>query len=488
MSEVTLTPNLEDRRWQRFRDALPPRAAFWLIVLVAGLIPLLLLQLPMMWVIGGVVGLLGLALVIASPFFGLLLFLGLLYLRPEENFPELAGARMALIISSTACLAWMINACLCRERFRFHLPAVLCFFGFLTIAVGSTAISASDTLTETIMELLKLLILFVLIVHLVNTPSRLRVVLGALVLFTTILGIRTIGQYMNGEALVTSEGDVRALSTGIFGDPNDLALAMAMAVPLALGAILGQVSAWTRVWNMASVPILIWCIFVTNSRGGMLALATGVFLYFGKRLGRWGMIVGGLAVFLMFALGPSRMSQMSSDEESAQGRVEAWEAGMEMLKSQPIWGVGKGQFIENHWRTAHNSLVLCLGELGLAGTFLWLGLFYFAFRDTRRAAEELPLPPATGPPARPVARLKMACTSLTLQACLSAFAMGGFWLSRTYTVPLYVYLAMAIAASRVEWPSERGEMPGATGRDWLAIAGITVAGVILIHLLIRLWS
>jgi putative inorganic carbon (HCO3(-)) transporter len=488
MSEVILKPTLSDTRWQRFRDALPPWTALALIALVTTLIPVLLLHYPMVWIIGGVLGLLGLGLVTAFPFFGLLLFLGLLYLRPEESYPDLAGARMALMISSTACFAWAINACLCRQRFRFHLPAVYCFLGFLMVAIGSTTLSDSGSLAETVIELAKLLTLFVLIVHLVNTPARLRIAVGALVLFTAILGARTIWEYQNGQAMYTSAGDVRALATGIFGDPNDLALAMAMAIPLALGAAFGKVGWWTRLWNLTAAPVMVWTIFVTNSRGGMLALATGVLVFFGRRLGRRGAIVGAVAVLVLFAFGPSRLSQMSSDEESAQGRVIAWQAGMDMLNGSPIWGVGKGQFIEHHRRTAHNSLVLCLAELGFAGAMLWIGLFYFAFRDTRRAAEEPVAIEESGFGRHKRWRLNLASHSLMVQASLCAFIIGGFFLSRTYTTPLYVYLGLAIAASRVEWPSSRGEMPGATGRDWLSITGLTVAGFIVLHLLIRLWD
>src|SRR5205823_4424444 len=87
----------------------------------------------------------------------------------------------------------------------------------------------------------------------------------------------------------------------------------------------------------------------------------------------------------LFAFGPSRLRQMSSDDEAAQGRVNAWDAGLDMIKSSPVWGVGRDQFVEHHPRTAHNSLVLCLAELGLAGTAMWLGLFYFTFRDGKRA-------------------------------------------------------------------------------------------------------
>jgi O-antigen ligase len=490
MAEVTFHPGQRDSLGRRFGDALPPWPICALALLIGLVIPGLLLQWPMLWIIGGAVGVIALLLAVASPFFGMVLFLGLLYLRPEEYFPALAGARMTLIVSLTAMFAWIVNACLSRERFQFHLPVVGCFLGFLTVAIGSTAACGAGSLGEVTIELLKLLIMFVLIVHLINSEERLRKMAGAVLLFTVVLGARTVWQYQNGQAMYTSEGDVRALSTGIFSDPNDLALAMAMALPLVLATLFGKARSWTKGWNLVSVPILIWCIFVTDSRGGMLALGAAVMSFFGRRLGRVGMLVGVIAVVGLFVFGPSRLSKMSSDEESAQGRVAAWEAGMGMLASQPIWGVGKGQFTEHHQRTAHNSLVLCLAECGFAGTVLWLGIFYFAFRDTKTASlcvarqerEAAALagqqPPCWG----------SSAFSIALQGSLITFAVGGFFLSRTYTPPLYVYLAMAVAAARVELGAAGQELPGSEGGDWLKIGGITIAGWLLIQVLIRLWG
>lgn len=487
MSEVTFT---HQEAWrQRFRDSLPPWPACVLIALFATLVPVLLLRFPMVWVIGAVVGFLGLVVTVAFPFVGMLVFLGLLYLRPEESFPALAGARMTLIVSMTAFSAWAINACLIRERFRFEMPVVTCFLGFLAVAIGSTALSGSGALAETALELIKLLILFLLIIHLVNSQLRLRIMTGTLVLFTAAVGARTIWQYGQGQAMFTSEGAVRALATGIFGDPNDLALAMAMALPLTFGAIFGGASAWTRTWSLAAVPVLIWTIYITNSRGGMVALGVAVLGYFGRRLGRTGLLVGTAAVLGLFAFGPSRLSQMNADEPSAQGRVYAWQAGMEMLNRSPIWGVGKEQFLEHHRRTAHNSLVLCLAETGFAGTVFWLGLFYFAFRDTHRSARgnaQREQQTTSSPPK--ALRWNIASQSLAVQISLVTFIVGSFFLSRTYTPPLYVYLGLAVAAAQVEGSLSGAETSGASGRDWLWIVALALGGWILIHLLVRLWS
>jgi putative inorganic carbon (HCO3(-)) transporter len=503
-----------DNVWQRFRQSLPPAWVCALTASVGILVPLLLLRLPMVLVVGAGLAAIGLGVIVAQPYVGLLLFLGLLYLRPEDIWPALGEARLTLVISLIAMFAWLINGLLVRERFRLHLPAVQAFLIFLVVAVGSTLIAGSGALAEEAMEILKLLVLFVLMVHLLNSEKRVHGTMMALVLFSAILGARTLWQFQQGEALVQSDGAVRALGTGIFSDPNDLALAMAMAVPMALGIGLGLGRAvphqqWiTRGVSLLCVPIFVGTLYVTDSRGGMLALGAALFLYFRRQLGRIGILLGALAVLALFAAGPARMGNMSAQEESAAGRIDAWRVGIEMLVSSPIWGVGKGQFTEWHDLTAHNSFVLCFAELGTAGTMAWLALFYFIFRDgrllARKAHSRLQAPRSTsrrtadvmrdGEPApvnvergaRSLERaLRPWSRSGLVQISLLTFAVGGFFLSRTYTPPLYVYLALGLAATQAEAAAAGIDLPGASARDgWRVGAGFLI-GLALINGLVR---
>jgi O-antigen ligase len=54
--------------------------------------------------------------------------------------------------------------------------------------------------------------------------------------------------------------------------------------------------------------------------------------------------------------------------------LEAWASGLEMFKSSPLYGVGFNNFADIFGITAHNSFVLCLAELGLLGSTLWMAL------------------------------------------------------------------------------------------------------------------
>jgi O-antigen ligase len=77
------------------------------------------------------------------------------------------------------------------------------------------------------------------------------------------------------------------------------------------------------------------------------------------------------------------MSEFSTSEESAYERTRLWGDAIEMFKSSPILGIGKGQFIHNEENTrglmAHSNFMQNLAEVGALGTFIWIALIYFSF-------------------------------------------------------------------------------------------------------------
>src|ERR1700686_5663186 len=65
-------------------------------------------------------------------------------------------------------------------------------------------------------------------------------------------------------------------------------------------------------------------------------------------------------------------------------RLEAWANGLEMFKSAPLFGIGFNGFTDFLDITAHNSFVLCLAELGLLGSTLWMALLVTTTTDLNR--------------------------------------------------------------------------------------------------------
>jgi hypothetical protein len=77
-------------------------------------------------------------------------------------------------------------------------------------------------------------------------------------------------------------------------------------------------------------------------------------------------------------------------------RLEAWATGLELFKGAPLFGIGFGAFTDFNDITAHNSFVLCLAELGLIGSTIWMALLVTTTMGLNRLVAEREEPAMTG--------------------------------------------------------------------------------------------
>jgi putative inorganic carbon (hco3(-)) transporter len=168
-------------------------------------------------------------------------------------------------------------------------------------------------------------------------------------------------------------------------DPNDLALALVIAIPLAAwlsNRIRSRVAAWACRGYLLVGPL---AALLTGSRGGLVALAVAALavpLLF-TRTGLTtklcaGVLLMGIALAaLSFVPGPvwSRLGTLPSEIVSGDLRQRAtiWEYGLRTLADHPVLGVGAGAFKQAAGAsyTAHNTFLAVLVEMG----FLGFGVF-----------------------------------------------------------------------------------------------------------------
>jgi len=165
----------------------------------------------------------------------------------------------------------------------------------------------------------------------------------------------------------------RIRGAGFLSDPNDLAQILLIALPLAF-------IAWRRgriVTNFFVVVVpaslLLWTIYLTHSRGGLLALAAVALMAVRKKLGT-SASTALTAVFILGMLALDFTGGRGISAADGADRLEAWANGLEMFKSAPLFGIGFNGFTDLYEITAHNSFVLCLAELGLLGSTLWVAM------------------------------------------------------------------------------------------------------------------
>ena len=169
-------------------------------------------------------------------------------------------------------------------------------------------------------------------------------------------------------------GERRITYLGFFNDPNDLGMFLVMNIPFAF-YFYNKGQFLLKLAMLATLGALGYGIYLTGSRGSMLGAGglLGVYLLVvnaGPKLFITTAILSPIAATIVASL-------QSNIDASANGRLEAWYAGIQMLMHNPIFGIGKGQFFDHHGLVAHNSYIHVAGELGIPGYSLWGGALIF---------------------------------------------------------------------------------------------------------------
>jgi len=245
-----------------------------------------------------------------AAFAGLFLFTLLLYIRPNELFPEVFGTfPLARIVAVLAILAYVGAKLGGGERLTI-MPLELKMLGIITLlGVMFAPLSASpqDSIDVLLDLFLKVGIIFVLMINVIDSRERLRSILTLVVICGTLFAALAIKSYLVGEFTIVEKKDVGVVGLritgavgGFFGNPNDLATTLNMLLPLAVALTLLSEGV-KRAFYAACAAILIGGVIVTFSRGGFLGLlAMGVVLLW--KVGSQNRAVTALTFALIFGV------------------------------------------------------------------------------------------------------------------------------------------------------------------------------------------
>ena len=226
-------------------------------------------------------------------------------------------------------------------------------------------------------------------------------------------------------------GRVRYL--GLLEDPNELAMAISTAIPLAFALYQLRRSRLRFAILLLALAGGFTCVIMTKSRSGQLSMLAALGVYFVRRFGRRGLLAGAILALPVLLLGgrSGEEADSSSDE-----RLECWRAAIDMWRENPLLGVGQGQFGENHYLTAHNSVWLTLAELGPLGLLCWTATVYVSFKIVVRASIDFRDHPQAA---------EVRTWGTALLASLSALAISSFFLSVAYHPVVWIFFALVAA-------------------------------------------
>jgi O-antigen ligase len=237
----------------------------------------------------------------------------------------------------------------------------------------------------------------------------------------------------------TSIDKGRVRYRGVLQDPNELALAVSIGLPLAFAfaQLPGRYRWPRRLLMVLALGLVLMCAILTRSRGGQLVFLAVLAAYFVQRFGWRGAIPGGVLALPLLLLGGRSGAEASA---STLQRTDCWYEALSMWRSHPLTGVGFGQFGEYHYLTAHNSYLLTLAELGLLGMLLFSAILYVSLKIPLTLLRQIKSA-RTQPGAAAVAVLKP--WAMALIAAFSGLMVGIFFLSFAYHYVLWIYVGLA---------------------------------------------
>jgi O-antigen ligase len=283
----------------------------------------------------------------------------------------------------------------------------------------------------------------------VGTPSRLRRFLLVAALASLGPALGGIHVWRTGDALV--EG-FRTHWRGNYADPNRLAMSVIAVLPFALYGAWTARRRWVQVGFLAVVAAQIAVIVLTHSRSGAIAAAVALlaFLVRGKGgLARAAVASVALAAALA-AFAPATFWERSrtlgslEEDESVQGRENAWKVLGVIVEERPFSGVGAGAFLHAWGRyapleaggrryVAHNLLLEVVGDLGLVAFALFCAFAAWALWTIWRAGDD------------PLVGLEARAIGAGLAGYLVCEMANGYSMSWH----LYILFACGLAAARM---------------------------------------
>ncbi|MEO7063753.1 MAG: O-antigen ligase family protein [Dokdonella sp.] len=413
-----------------------------------------------------------------------LLYLVLVLIRPQE-YPGLIDLDIPFMPAAMlgAVFMWLVA----NRKKPFDAPQYVLLVAFLVILMLSKVVNGwAGGAIEQLKTFGPSVVAFVLVAHATIVRTRTTAVMAVFALCSAVLAVHGIEQVQSGTGWTGMPlvQDGRIQYVGIFSDPNDLGMLFVMVLPMAVylssrGGLLGM----RRLFWLTGAALLLFGIYLTNSRGALLAVAVVAAGYIWLHHGKiWAGIIGSVCLASMMML-PSRLQDLDVDEDSAAGRIDAWYSGFQMFTSHPVLGVGAGNFTDNNYLTAHNSFVLVIAETGYVGFTIWLafvGYCFWMMVTVLRHRPDLP------DPIRVAAWAEEQAIARTLLLSLCGFFATAFFLSRSYVILLYLLAGLVVGfytGARERFPSLRGFSLVSDAVRWLLFSA---AGILALFIVVKL--
>lgn len=379
-------------RWGGFR-LIPFIAVSTLAVILSLLMVVLMGSLSSENVLLGLSTGAGIAISIVHPVVAVSFSLLCFILRPWEYLPYSVGMTVLPKGIIAVCFASWLFWCMRSMRLRFRWNGSCSIFAFFIIWMiiaalcGGTAEQSWSFFCE---QFIPIIACSFLIFNSINNKFELRVVEISLII--AVLGITVAA-----EVFTLTTPEIERLTGGpLLGNSNDLASFIVMVLPFLFSSVKKySLYDWSVVLIVAVT--LLYGIVLADSRSAKLAIILMMVAYavLNLKLTPFRIIMAGFVGVVVLCL-LLRTSRSSDDlNMSSSSRLNYIVAGVNMVKQNPLFGVGLGNypneyehytsnFDEFGLRTAHSSWILIMSETGIFGLLAFISLFLIAVRKMWR--------------------------------------------------------------------------------------------------------
>jgi hypothetical protein len=280
----------------------------------------------------------------------------------------------------------LIISALLAPKPKFRIEHFCLLFLSFWIFLSTALVNMSEAVEYSTAHLLGISIIFYLVYQVAGKEVYVDRLLAWFVMMFFTISLHCILQYYDPEhigwsgkaAFMTSAGYVQPVYVGLFGDPNDMGMSLAISTPLALYLAQKTNSRLLMLFYLGVAGTLAYTITLTNSRGSFIALMVIFVGLFYLRFGLAKTAILAFAALPVVALfQPERMANLV--DTSSQDRVYAWYSGLRLFVENPILGIGYEQFKFRYVRVAHNSWIEIVAELGIVGYLIWCRALFAPF-------------------------------------------------------------------------------------------------------------
>jgi len=398
--------------------------------------------------------------VVNFSFYIVLAFVIFSFFRIHEVFPILEPFKLPLLLALAALFVIFLRATISQNLHPYWCPQftfLILFFILVSVAIpfASNVAVAKNAWTGVYSKIILMTFVIAWMMrkesHFI-TASRLFIFSGACV------GLIALYNKFNNIGLVEGTRVTIGRDIGsLLGDPNDLALVLLYPMAFAIATFLEKsLSKFERLFSFATFAILLYALLATQSRGGLLGFLAVASLFAYNRVRSKLLLVSGgaIAVAILFVVAgiSERASGGAAEEgidESAMGRLYAWEAAWNMALDNPIFGVGISNFYYNyfsystHWdglnHAVHSTWFGVLAESGFVGLILFICLITSTLLMALRMLKNINVDNHS-----PGIRVALNAAP----AGIIGFIVSGTFLTQGFIWPIYLQVALVIALNR----------------------------------------